>query len=367
MAGKRGLVHQWIKLCVIAALAILLVEPTRAAVPVDRLREQPDEWFTTDEGRSTIANIITWQNPNGGWWKSYDTSKPRPDAAKSESTNPAAPRDDWSGTSTFDNQATYTELRLLARAVTLAGDEAARAAFNKGLQFVFDSQYPNGGWPQRFPLENNYGRHITFNDGAMAGVMKVLRDAARGEAPFAFVDEPTRRRSQEAFDRGVACILKCQIRRGDTLTAWCQQHDEVTFAPTTARAYELPSLCSTESAELLTILMEIEAPSPEIIAAAHAAAGWFAESQITGLRYDRVTGADGRVNRVVTQDPTAPPIWARFYDIETNKPFFCDRDGVKRWNLEEVSEERRRGYAWYSTAPGNALKRYEKWKLKHPR
>jgi PelA/Pel-15E family pectate lyase len=344
--------------------AVGVAEFAHAAVQVSALRDKADEWFATDDGKQTIANIITWQNPNGGWWKQYDTAVARPANAKSESTNPAAPKDNWSGTSTFDNQATYTELRLLARAATINNDDAAKAAFLKGLDFVFASQHANGGWPQRFPLEDNYGRYITFNDGAMAGVTKLLRDAAAGEPPFAFLDESSRAKCHAAFDRGIDCILKCQIKVGDHLTVWCQQHDDKTFAPQLARAYELPSLCSAESAEITQILMSIEKPSPQIITAVEAAVAWFERSKILGLRYERVTDAQGRTARVATEDASAPPIWARFYDIDTNKPFFSDRDGVKRWKLEEVGEERRRGYAWYSNAPGNVLKNYPKWKAR---
>ncbi|HRK31813.1 MAG TPA: pectate lyase [Tepidisphaeraceae bacterium] len=334
---------------------------TPAAVPVERLRDVPDGWFASAEGKSTIANIISWQNANGGWWKSYDTLTPRPADAKSESTNPAAPKDSWSATSTFDNQATYTELTLLARAVTLTNDDAAKDAFQKGLQFVFDAQYDHGGFPQRFPLEKGYGRYITFNDGAMAGTLKVLRDAGRGAPPYAFLDEATRAKCLAAFNKGIECILLCQIKVDGKLTAWCQQHDEVTFAPQLARAYELPSICSTESSEIAQLLMSIENPGPEIRAAVKAAAEWFERSKIHGKRYDRLTDADGRVSRLLSDDPNAPPLWARFYDIDTNRPFFCDRDGVKRWDLNEVGEERRRGYAWYSTAPANFLKHYPQW------
>ena len=51
-------------------------------------------------------------------------------------------------------------------------------------------------------------------------------------------------------------------------------------------------------------------------------------------------------DKVVVQDSKAPPIWARFYDIQTNQPFFCSRDGVPRKTLAEISHERRNGYSW---------------------
>ena len=28
-----------------------------------------------------------------------------------------------------------------------------------------------------------------------------------------------------------------------------------------------------------------------------------------------------------------PTLWARFYELETNRPFFCDRDGIKKYDI----------------------------------
>ena len=205
---------------------------------------RPDTWFQSPEGQKLADNIVTWQNANGGWWKNYDPNKPRP-ANPGAKTNDGAlgdTEDVWRKVSTFDNGATYSEMRILARAHRILQRDNYRDAFNRGLKYIFDAQYPNGGWPQRFPLQDNYGRHITFNDDAMSSVMSLLRDIADGAADFAFVSDEDRKRSAEAFDRGVDCILKCQIRVNGKLTAWCEQHDEVTFAPAKARSYELPSI-----------------------------------------------------------------------------------------------------------------------------
>ena len=37
----------------------------------------------------------------------------------------------------------------------------------KGLNFILAAQYPNGGWPQGYPLEGAYHDDITLNDNAM--------------------------------------------------------------------------------------------------------------------------------------------------------------------------------------------------------
>ena len=101
---------------------------------------------------------------------------------------------------------------------------------SKDIDFTLSAQYPNGGWPQFFPLESNYSRRITFNDDAMTGVMIMLKDIIDNKPYYSFVDSARREKATIAFDKGLACILKCQIIDNGTLTAWCQQHDEVNFS-----------------------------------------------------------------------------------------------------------------------------------------
>jgi PelA/Pel-15E family pectate lyase len=64
-------------------------------------------------------------------------------------------------------------------------------------------------------------------------------------------------------------------------------------------------------------------------------------------------------------DPTAPPLWARFYEIGTNKPIFSDRDGAIREKVSDLSAERRSGYGWYIEDPRELIdKDYPAWKKK---
>ena len=52
-------------------------------------------------------------------------------------------------------------------------------------------------------------------------------------------------------------------------------------------------------------------------------------------------------------------------ELDNNKPFFCDRDGIKKYSLAEIGPERRNGYAWYISTPEKVLKKYPKWKEKY--
>ncbi|MFX6717068.1 pectate lyase, partial [Acinetobacter baumannii] len=62
---------------------------------------------------------------------------------------------------TFDNGTCYTHIRALAIAYALVKDEQYKAAALRGLNYILEAQYANGGWPQYYPLENNYSRYIT--------------------------------------------------------------------------------------------------------------------------------------------------------------------------------------------------------------
>ncbi|MDP2208566.1 MAG: pectate lyase [Bacteroidota bacterium] len=70
------------------------------------------------------------------------------------------------------------------------------------------------------------------------------------------------------------------------------------------------------------------------------------------------------MDRVVVEDPQAPPIWARLYELGTNKPLFCNRDGVPIYSLAEVDRERRSGYSWYTYEPDRVFKEYPNWQKK---
>ncbi|MGD9646887.1 MAG: pectate lyase, partial [Pirellulales bacterium] len=56
------------------------------------------------------------------------------------------------------------------------------------------------------------------------------------------------------------------------------------------------------------------------------------------------------------------PLWARFYEIGTNRPLVADRDGEARYDLAEIGYERRNGYGWYTERPREMLQMdYPRW------
>jgi len=311
-------------------------------------------------------NILLYQRNNGGWPKNYDmqailTSKQVDSLVKTKNILHT----------TFDNSTTYTHIEYLAQVYSVSKVEKYKEACLKGINFVLSAQYQNGGWPQYYPLENNYSRRITFNDGAYFGVIELLKKIIDNDPDFLFVGDKVRKEATIAYEKGLDCILKCQIVDNGRLTAWCQQYDEVTLKPAWARAFEPPSICNEESVPVVLFLMSLDHPSQQIIEAVQSAVKWFNDSRIYYTRVNTVPAPPEKsqwttstTDRIVVIDSLAPPVWTRYYELETDKPLFCDRNSKFVYSLAEVSRERRSGYTWYTYAPKIVLDKYQKWKKK---
>jgi PelA/Pel-15E family pectate lyase len=196
----------------------------------------------------------------------------------------------------------------------------------------------------------------------MVGIMNLLQDIVQGKLYFSFIDEELKKKVNEAYQKGIDCILKCQIKEKGRLTVWCQQHDNVTLKPTGARTFELASKCSEESSEIVEFLMHIDKPNKDVINAVESAIAWFKEVAIKNTRIKTVPAETvvyqfhtSSNDRVVVEDPTAPLIWTRYYELGTDKPMFANRDGKVVYQLSDVLRERRTGYAWYGYWPAKII------------
>jgi PelA/Pel-15E family pectate lyase len=173
----------------------------------------------------------------------------------------------------------------------------------------------------------------------------------------------------KAWQKGIDCILKCQIVENGIPTVWCQQHDNISLKPVGARTFELSSKASSESAEIVRLLMQIKNPNHEIINAIKNAVAWFQKVKIENVRIKTVPAKDvvykyheAKYDRVVLIDSAAPPIWTRYYELTTDRPMFANRNGEKVYHLSDVSRERRTGYAWYGYWPQKIIsKEYPAW------
>ncbi|MEJ2618191.1 MAG: pectate lyase, partial [Ignavibacteriaceae bacterium] len=200
------------------------------------------------------------------------------------------------------------------------------------------------------------------------GIMNVLHHIVQNKPFYSFIDKEKREKISEAFNKGIDCILKCQIKEDGKLTVWCQQHDNIDFRPRGARTFELPSKCGEESTGITLLLMSIKNPSSKIINSVRSAVDWFKNSEIHGIKIERIKAPKvvfkyrtSVTDKKVVKDPSAPPIWARFYTLKGNKPFFTDRNSIPVYSLSEVGRERRDGYTWYTYEPQKVLDEYPVW------
>jgi len=318
-----------------------------------RIQENPDSWYRSEDGKRAAQNVLTWQAESGGWPLMVTINEP------------------WTGDETAVGpwgrrgaliKSTVNELRLLARGYRVTQDERYRKSVEAGLDFILRAQYPTGGWPHSYPVFTNpYDHFSTFNDDEMSDLMRLVREAATAD-DFAWLNAKQRKAAQASFDSGVRFILNTQQIVSGKRTVWCQQYDDKVNECRAARKFEPVALSGSESAGALLLLMSIDKPSAEIVDAIRAGAEWYERAKIKGVRIERTDN-----DRIARDDPTAPPIWARFYETTSSRPIFAGRDGVIKYKLSEIEQERRGGYAWYGSWGEPVLAEYKRWKERNAR
>jgi PelA/Pel-15E family pectate lyase len=342
------------------------------SMPLDR----DAAWYGSVQARHVADVIVSFQTPAGGWGKNQSRAGalrlPGQAYVPNNISHYLAPGDfdtprdaSWNYVGTLDNDATTTEMKFLARVASQvpgADGDAYRASFVHGVRYLLAAQFPNGGWPQVWPLEGGYHDAITYNDNAVTLAAEIMTAVGSDEG-YDFVPPDLRGQAADSARRALACILRTQVVVNGHRTLWAQQHDALTLSPVSARNFEPAVLATQESADLLVYLMSLPHPSPELVAAIHAGVRWLKASAITGYAW---TGRDTPQGRELVVQAGAGPLWARYYTAETMRPVFGDRDKTIHDDVGELTRERRNGYNWYSDDPKKALALYDTWSKAHP-
>ena len=303
-------------------------------------------------------NMTTWQIDNGGFYKAM--------ADKYKNAYSGGEKSEWRAKGggdlgTIDNDATIQEMRLLAvryKETTNANYKSTfKTSFNKAVNFLLTMQRSSGGLPQVWPKRGNYSDHITLNDNAMVRAMVTMMDIANSTSPFDsdIIDDATRAKMKTSLDKAIQYLLKAQIVNNGNPTVWCAQHDTVNYAPRPARAYELESKSGSESAGVVWFLMNWPEQTEAIQKAIKGAIAWYKKTRVTGLYFNKKQGR--------FEEREGNVLWYRFYEVNNDNYFFCDRDGAstKTQDFTKISEERRTGYQWagdYGTALLSTEKAY---------
>ncbi len=157
------------------------------------------------------------------------------------------------GNCTFDDNVTQGATAFLLHLYKETLDPAYFVPMNKALSFILMAQYPNGGWPQRYPLRYDYSHdgfddytsNYTLNDDAMNNTINVLIEA---------YEELGNEEYLEAARRGGDFLI---IAQGpEQLPAWSEQYD-MNIQPDWARTHEPPAFGIRQTAHTVEMLMKL--------------------------------------------------------------------------------------------------------------
>lgn len=327
-----------------------------------------DEQEYTDTEKANILKIadneITWQLDCGGWDKDYSTHYSRAWNGKEDKITKGWKNAEGVALGTIDNSATYSEMYDIALAYALSGDVKYKAGFEKGLEFIKKLQYPTGGFAQVYPRRGNYSDYVTFNDDAMISVLMMLEKIEGKRYPYNtdIISDTNYTQVCEMLDKATDYILKAQLTVAGETAAWCAQHDPVTYKPLGARAYELPSVSGSESVGVIKYLLN-QQDNPKAIQAAEAAIKWFENHKVENTAFNKNAkedlNGDGKIDYFYYKEGNT--IWYRFYDLNNGQGFFSDYDGLKYWDISEISENRRTGYSWSGNWPSKIINSYNQY------
>lgn len=317
-----------------------------------------------DAARAAGAALVKGQLESGGWDYSINFAPEkfklwhrRADKGKLSEADAGKRKN----VTTFDDNNTQSALRFmmaLSEAVKESADPedaALRAATEYGLKKAIEAQYPNGAWPQRydgkprnpddFPIKKahypadwprvwphpNYAGYYTFNDNSIHDCIDVMLEAYHRYGKPEYL---------AAAKKGGDFMILAQMP--EPQPAWAQQYNR-DMEPAWARAFEPPAVTGGESAGVIKALIELylETGEEKYLAPIPPALAWYKRSEI------------------------GPNQWARYYELETNKQLFGDRDGKIYYRLADISEERQHGYSWSgSYGVANVISLYEKVKTR---
>ena len=276
-----------------------------------------------DGARKAADALIYGQHPLGGWNYVIDFD---PSGLKTWYEKEAS-RFKWGmeeyrhyyGNATFDDGNTSSATRFLLRLYLTTPDPRYRRPLLKALNFIVLAQYPNGAWPQRYPLSHefthdgfpDYTSYYTLNDGSAVSNIEVLVEAS---------EKLGDKRYLKAARRAVEFLIAIQGPRDQA--AWAEQYDPKTMRPVKARTHEPAGFVIRESEQVIELLEKFYLMTAErrYLKPIPGCLDWF-----------------DRVNREAVELKRPP---ARYYEFVTNLPIYNLRTdktnaagyGLYRWS-----------------------------------
>jgi len=253
--------------------------------------------FYLDAAKQVADSLVWGQLACGGWTYVVDFTRAGEEANyyRHNVGSQDAKLTSGRNVGTFDDNTSQACLRLLMAvdAALEQQDAPIHDAVMAGLDWVIESQYEHGGFPQRYPLSaRGYGNHATYNDGNIYHVMYLL---------MAAVDQYEDERVRECLLDLGEFLINSQMPEPQPV--WCQQYDSE-LRPAWARMFEPPSVTGGESSGVMRALvaMALYTGDNKYLEPIPRALDWYRRSQLPNGR------------------------WARFYELKTNRPLYFTSD-----------------------------------------
>jgi hypothetical protein len=230
------------------------------------------------------GRALAWgQRSEGGWDHLVDVSH-----LYSHSKNPVRK----SGDCTFDDNISQGALTFLIDLDEIIDADWLTESIELGLKFMLASQSENGAWPQWYPLLGSYHDYWTFNDSCINNCIKVMIKAHQVYKNDIYL---------ESIKKAGNFIIMSQFKAPQS--GWAQQYQH-NLQPGWARKFEPAGVCSEVTASNIKMLADIYlyTKNDKYLSPIPAAIRWLEDSKI------------------------GENLWARIYEMGTNKPIYGNHD-----------------------------------------
>lgn len=344
--------------------------PAMGNILLDAWQVLGDEYYYRQAYRVAEA-LMAAQLPCGGWNYIYDFAG----EASLKQWYATIGKNAWGvsefnyyyGNATFDDETTHRPSMFLLRLYLINKETRIKQALDRAIDFHLQSQYPNGGWPQRYPLRYDYpaqdgspdySSFITINDEVMEKNIEFMLCCY-----YLLEDERCLKAAEKAWD----CLL--MLKQEAPTAGWALQYD-LNLQPARARDYEPASVCVSTTVSTMLLMMDyyrltgedkFMRPLPEVLDFLQAVA--FSDSML------QVIALDARNERYINNPRGA--LCPRMLVPGSFTPLFLHRRGSHINNGTYYIDQNPHNTLWHYSSFCNvnveALRKHYEFLLKLPK
>lgn len=299
--------------------------PSVGHLLLDAYHATGDEFYY--EAAEKVANVLIWgQLECGGWNYVFDFAGENSLKEWYETVGKSGWRLEefrhYYGNATYDDLGTISAAKFLLRMYVEKNDPAYKAPLEKVIHFILESQYPVGGWPQRYPLrydhpfegKEDYSSFITLNDDVTPEIIDFLIQCYQAMG-LQNIKEPIMR----------AMYLTITLQQGEPYAGWADQYTVTDLKPAHARSYEPRSVNTGTTVGMIYQMMEYYKLTADTrFLSGIPAAIKFLESQ-------KLPETEVRKWHRKSDNPDEILV-PRFIDPDTGKPLYVHRKGGNIYN-----------------------------------